>query len=65
MMAEKVLGLITRSVRKLEKSEGVYVFLPNGGKTSLSVIESGDCRLLPISRKVAEVLIANGMAYGD
>ena len=60
----KVTGHITRTVRELCKAEDVSVCLtPGFVKTVLSVTENGDIRMLPISRKVAEVLIAQGFAY--
>jgi len=56
---------ITNGIRKLKKPESVTVFLPNGKKPLLAVIENGNPTLLPISRKVAEVLISEGYSYGD
>ena len=57
---------ITKGVRKLRKPQCVHVFLDhNTHKTSLSVVHhDGTTAMLPISRKVAEVLIARGMGYG-
>ena len=56
---------ITTGIRKMEKPESVHVFLPYGKKPLLAVIDGKKSAFLPISRKVAEVLIAEGYSYGD
>lgn len=50
---------MTKALGKI--SEGITIIL--GKKAYLEVTEDGDTRLLPISKKVAEVLIANGFTY--
>lgn len=67
-MATKVLpGGITRGVRKIRRPTHTQVHFDrlNNDKPSLTVIEHGDTRTLPISRAVAEVLVARGMAHGN
>jgi len=56
-------GGITKGIRILKKPDVVTVIV--GPKPELAIYERGDTRVLPISRKVAEVLIANGMNYGS
>ncbi len=55
---------ITKGVRQLPKSDGISVCLPPGFKRCLlSVVVDYEVRSLPISKAVAEVLIAEGFAY--
>jgi hypothetical protein len=64
VMVTKVLpGGISRDVRRIEKPDNVSVQVSSQPK--LVVLEYGDVRCLPISRRVAEVLIACGFNYGD
>lgn len=57
-------SIITRGVRQIAKADDISVCLPPGFRRCwLSVSENADSRLLPISRAVAEVLIAWGFAY--
>jgi hypothetical protein len=56
---------ISDRVRQLKRADckpQVHLDLDKN-RAGLAVIENGDCRLLPISNKVAEVLIANGFGY--
>lgn len=64
-MSTKVLpGGITDGIRHIE--EGDYPpTITVGKRPKLCVVEHGDVRCLPISRQVAEILIANGMACGN
>ncbi len=72
-MSVKVLpGGITRGVRIIEKPDTVSIRIESRlcGRRYipcpfLDVIEGGDTRSLPITVRVAEVLIANGMSYGN
>lgn len=65
-MATTVLpGGVTKGVRRIKKPDALMVNVPRGENPYLCVVENGDCRRLPISKKVAEVLIARGMTYGD
>jgi hypothetical protein len=56
---------ITEGVRKLPKPQSVQVGLTPGFKqTVLNVVhQDGTAESLPISKKVAETLIAKGMSY--
>lgn len=61
-------GGITKGIRHLEKDDWqptIHLDMNQNGKPFVSVVEHGDVRLLPISKAVAEVLIANGMRPGD
>lgn len=61
-MATKLLpGGITIRIRKIEQADNQPHVLAHL-KPKLVVTEYGDTRCLPISRKVAEVLIANGFS---
>ena len=65
-MTTKILpGGITRGVRQIEKAEAIRVQVGYNRQPTLNVEEYGDTRCLPISRVVAEVLIAWGISYGD
>ena len=59
-------GCISKGIRHLKKPQHVTINIDgNSKKPSLVVIHAnGDTDCLPISKKVAEVLIARGMAYG-
>jgi hypothetical protein len=65
MNTRKEYTYITSGIRKMKKPESVHVFLPNGERPLLSVIDNENSAMLPISRRVAEVLIAEGYPYGD
>jgi len=59
---------ITRGVRKLSRPKDTSVLIQRGFnqklRTKLAVTyHDGTAQILPISSKVAEVLIARGMAY--
>jgi hypothetical protein len=56
---------ITDGIRKLPKPQVISVCIPPGWKkTALFVLDSnGKSEVYPISKKVAEVLIANGITY--
>lgn len=57
---------ITKGVRKLDKPQNVQVQLTPSKKAMLVVVYAdGQSLTLPISKKVAEVLIANGTSYGS
>jgi len=63
---EKIKKEITTGVRKLRRADvsNVSVCLPPGFKrTYLSVTSPAGTRILPISKAVAEVLIARGIGY--
>ncbi len=63
-MATKVLpGGISRGVREIEKPDNVGITIDFNGRCRLDVLENGDSRGLPISQKVAEVLIALGFSF--
>lgn len=65
-MAEKVLpGGVTRGIRSLGKADTLYVQVGPDRQPTLNATEQGDTRRIPISRAVAEVLIAYGLSYGD
>jgi hypothetical protein len=65
--ADCVKGSVNGKVRVLSKPdfEPEVIIPSNGSKTSLVVIRNGNAETLPISRRVAEELIAAGFAYGD
>ncbi len=58
-------GNVFGNVSRIEKPRDVSVaHLPDEYRTSLAVVHSdGQTELLPISRHVASVLIANSMGY--
>lgn len=58
-------GMISDGIRNIGRADYVHVLLHDGKRPVLSVTEHADTRLLPISRQVAEVLIARGMGYGN
>ena len=62
-----VKGSVNGKVRHLKKADyKPQVVVPSdGGKTSLVVIRHGNAESLPISKRVAEELIAVGFAYGN
>lgn len=66
-MATEVLpGGICNGIRRIQPPDGVQVVTNSNRQIlgpRLAVIEGGDTRLLPISREVAEVLIAYGFSY--
>lgn len=68
-MATQVLpGLITEGVRVIASSDfgpQIDFDLNNHSKAVLTVVESGNSRSVPISKKVAEILIAHGMSSGS
>lgn len=61
-----VKSVIDGKVRKLRKADGKpSVHIPRTGKASLMVTRYGNTEALPISRRVAEELIAVGFGYGN
>lgn len=65
-----MVDLITSNVRKVKKPANLCIFLPtHGSKRGQAYLSAMDenCQvsLHRISLKVAEILIANGMSYGD
>ncbi len=67
-MATKIkAGLVARGVRRIAKADHKpFVFISGkNDKCALSVTEYGDTRLIPISKKTAEVLLANGFTSGS
>lgn len=56
---------ITQGVQKIQRPDWLQVHFDTGNnsKPSLMVGENGNTRSLPISKKVAEVLIATGASY--
>lgn len=67
-MAMTILaGGACMGVRRIEKADSISVFVSSAARTPsrLLVEERGDIRSLPISRDVAEVLIAHDLPYGD
>lgn len=55
---------IANDVKKLDNVESCQVALSNGGKdVKLTYLHNGDSKSIKISKKLAEVLIANGMSY--
>lgn len=55
---------ITKGVPKLKKAEDISVCLtPGFDRCRLSVVRDGDCKMYPISKKVAAELIAAGISY--
>jgi hypothetical protein len=60
-------GFIADGVRELVRADrplAINFTGPKRNKPELVVTERGDTRCLPVSREVAEVLIARGMSYG-
>ena len=68
-MAIQVLpGGITTGVRRIKKADyplQVNFDLNNNSKARLTVVENGDVSSVPISKKVAEILVANDISWGD
>jgi hypothetical protein len=60
-------GLIAKGIRIIGKADRKpFIQIPiQSGRCDLIVTEHGDTRGLTISKKVAEVLIANGFPYGS
>lgn len=59
--------MIANGIKEIEKADmepTIHLNSSKNWKPSLVVIENGMVRMLPISKKVAEVLIANGMSHG-
>lgn len=55
---------ITKGVKKLENISDCQVALFDGGKdVRLTYLDNGDSKSIKISKKLAAVLIANGMSY--
>lgn len=57
-------GLVAKGIRRLRKPQSVQVGLPpNWDPPALNILhKNGDTESIPISKKVAEVLIAYGMS---
>lgn len=51
-----------RRLRKADKKPGIYI---GGEKPALCVTRHGNLELLPISRRLAEELIAAGFSFGN
>lgn len=66
-MATKVLfGCVTSGIRHIKKADHLpTVWFGSNGEPCIVVTEFGDTRTEIISPKVAEILIANGMPYGN
>lgn len=65
-MAYVVLpGGIAKGIRKIEKGDSEPTILLSSGRCWLVITECGDTRSLRIGKEVAEILIANGMPYGN
>lgn len=61
-----VKSFINGKVRNLKKADmKPQVQLPRDGLPSLLVSRYGNCECLPISRRVAEELIAAGLSYAN
>ncbi len=58
--------MIAKGVKRIPKPQYIQVILPSSRfrKCSLNVVyKDNSSAILPISKKVAEVLIANGFSY--
>lgn len=64
MTIEVLSGGICEGVRRIEKPDNIGLRITRP-RCELLVHENGDTRGLTISRKVAEVLAASGLPYGD
>ncbi len=63
---KSIKGSIDGKIRNLKKADiKPYIYLPHKGRPQLSVIRYGMSEGLPISRRVAEELIAAGFSYGN
>lgn len=60
---QQVKSNINENFRVLKKSDWKQISIRNGKKAELSVCRNGNLECLPISRRVAEELIAAGFAY--
>lgn len=62
-----VKGSVNGKVRVLRKADSKpqLVIPSDGGKPSLAIIRYGNCECLPISKRVAEELLAAGFNYGS
>lgn len=49
-------------IPKADHKPHIHINARGHGIPSLVVMENGECRILPISQRVAEVLLANGMS---
>lgn len=59
-------GEVTKGIRHLKKPQNVSILIDAQSRPSLEVTSwESENFSLPISKAVAEVLIANGMSYGS
>ncbi len=66
VLKSHIKGSIDGNVRDLKRADMTpQVHLAHGQRPVLVVIRNGNGESLPISRRVAEELIAAGFGYGD